>query len=322
MEELYQRIGKKVKLKEIAKQLCMIHNIGEYVKHKIIKVGIDDLSFYLWTTTGKYIVKNFNYEKTLSDINRYLKIYHILMKNKIKVPQLLSVNDRSVFSFEVDGLYMNSCVLECIEGKDLYSLNQLITKEEIDQLVELVISLHSIKDIVKIEEYDLYSFIRLKEVIEKTKEVISKEFKKEINLFMEEYIKVDFKKLPKTFIHGDLINTNIMKDKNKEIWLIDFTETGTGIRILDIVKIINEVIFNYNYIEESIELGEYFLKKYQEKEKLTDYELNVLDIVRLADAYVVTMLAKRDILEQNLEEHEFFIKNEEMVIDVLKNKRK
>ena len=33
---------------------------------------------------------------------------------------------------------------------------------------------------------------------------------------------VKFEKLPTSFVHGDIISSNVMKDKSNKLWIIDF----------------------------------------------------------------------------------------------------
>lgn len=144
---------------------------------------------------------------------------------------------------------------------------------------------------------------------------IPKKLKNEVKNFLEEYKKIDFKELPICFVHEDLISFNIMKDKNGKLWLIDFFESGTGIRILDIVKILNGVLFLYYDKENSKECEKYFLNKYQNYCKLTEYELKVLPTLRKADSYVGLMLGEYNLLMEEKRETKFWLKNDKGIIE-------
>lgn len=98
------------------------------------------------------------------------------------------------------------------------------------------------------------------------------------------------------------------------MWLIDFFESGTGIRILDIVKILNGVLFLYYDKENSKEREKYFLNKYQKYSKLTEYELKVLPTLRKADSYVGLMLGEYNLLTEEKVETKFWLKNDEGII--------
>lgn len=315
MENLYDRIGKEIDLKKLSIEICSKYNIGKYKKHKLIRnVGIDDLAYILYTNTSKYFVKVINYKKTIQNINQFIKKNTIIAKNKIQAPKIILNNGNHIYSTEIDGLYINCCVIEYIEGKDLYTRKETISKDDIDKLIDIVISMHKIQDKLKVD-YDEYCFMKIHEVYKKTNNKIPKELKKEVKEFLKEYDKIEFSKLPLCFIHGDLISSNIMKDEKGKLWLIDFYESGTGVRILDVVKILNSVIFLYYDTENSKKLEKYFIEKYQKYSKLTEYELKILPILRKADSYVGLMLGEYDLLTEEKEETTFWLKNDAGVIE-------
>lgn len=315
MENIYNRIGMQINLKRLSIEICQEYNIGNYIKHKLIEnAGIDDLSYILCTDKSKFLIKIINHNKTIQEINQFIKKNDIISKNRLQSPRIILNKGNHIYSTEINGLYVNCCIIEYIDGNDLYTIGKKISKDDIDKLIDIIIPMHKIKDTLTID-YDEYCFMKINEVYKKTKSKIPKKLKNEVEKFLDEYKKIDFKKLPLCFVHGDLISSNIMKDKNEKLWLIDFFESGTGVRILDIVKILNGVLFLYYDKENSKELEKYFLDKYQSYSKLTDYELKVLPTLRKADSYVGLMLGEYNLLIEEKRETKFWIKNDEGIIE-------
>lgn len=73
-------------------------------------------------------------------------------------------------------------------------------------------------------------------------------------------------------------------------------------------------MFLYYDKENSKELEKYFLKKYQNYSKLTEYELKVLPILRKADSYVGLMLEEYNLLIDEKRETKFWLKNDEGIV--------
>lgn len=317
MKKIFERIGKEIDLKQLSQEICKVYQLGEYCTHTIIEVGIDDLSYYLWTKKGKYVVKNLNIDKTLKEVDRFIKQYDIIMRNSIKAPNLLLNHGKHILLTELEGILIHSCVMECIDGQDLFSSKKRITNIEIDQLVEIMIALHHIKDKLEIE-YDLWSFMKFDKVYQLVKPHIDKT--QEMEKLLQKYKQINFSIFPTCYIHGDLISTNIMRSQKGELSLIDFTSSGTGIRILDIVKVINSVIFNYEKIGESKEQIEYFLEQYQKKEKLSKEELGYLPFLLQVDSHTSVMLAEYEKEKNQIDnqENEFWIANDKKLIELLK----
>ncbi len=216
MEKIYSRIGRKIDLKRLSIEICKVYDIGKYFEYKLIEnVGIDDLSYILYTDKSKFLVKIINHNKTIQEINQFIKKNDIIAKNKIQAPKIVLNKGNHIYSTEINGLYINCCIIEYIEGSDLYTIGEKISKNDIDKLIDIIIPMHKIQDKLEID-YDEYCFMKINEVYRKTSCKIPPKLKNEVQNFLEEYKMIDLKKLPTCFIHGDLINSNIMKDKKRK----------------------------------------------------------------------------------------------------------
>jgi len=319
MEKIFERIGKEIDLEILSKEICRVYKLGDYKEHKLILVGIDDLSYFLYTTNGKYIVKIINHEKTNEEINEFIQKSNIITRNNIKAPRIIAYEGEYLFKYSIEDLHINLVVMEYIDGSDLYSINKQITKQDIDKIVDILVSLHKIKEELENKEYDEYCFMKIKEDYLKTKNVLPKNIKVQVEKMIKEFDKIELEKLPKYFIHGDLISTNIMKDKNEDLWLIDFYQSGIGVRILDIVKLLNSVIDNYKYENDTEELERYFIEEYNKRIPLTAYELEVLPILRKIDVCVGMMMETFDAIEgRDNEENQYWLENDKRIFGKLK----
>ena len=127
-------------------------------------------------------------------------------------------------------------------------------------------------------------------------------------------------------------NGTIIYDLQKEEIIYDaFMEKE---KVLNIIKICeqnsiyyniyttDEVItktLNFNTLfydkENSKECEKYFLNKYQNYCKLTEYELKVLPTLRKADSYVGLMLGEYNLLMEEKRETKFWLKNDKGIIE-------
>lgn len=318
MEKIFERIGKEINIENLSENVCRYYKLGDYKDHKLILVGIDDLSYFLDTTNGRYVVKIINHEKTNEEMDEFIQKSIVIAKNNIKAPRLIPYKENYLFTYNMDGFHINLVVMEYIDGSDLYSINKQITKEDIEKLIDILIPLHKIEDKIENKEYDEYCFMKIKEDYQKTKNVLPKDIKEQVEETMKDFEKIELEKLPKCFIHGDLISTNIMKDKNKDLWLVDFYQSGVGFRILDIVKVLNSVIDNYKYKNDTEELEQYFLEQYNKKMPLTPYELEILPILRKIDVCVGIMMETFDAIEgRDNEENQYWLENDTRIFERL-----
>ena len=63
---------------------------------------------------------------------------------------------------------------------------------------------------------------------------LSEEDRSRLNKLLDEFKKIDMNKLPKAFVHGDIISTNVMKDNNDKLWIIDFAVSNHLPRVIDL----------------------------------------------------------------------------------------
>ena len=68
--------------------------------------------------------------------------------------------------------------------------------------------------------YDSWAIINFIEEYNKKREYLSDEYKNEFDKLVEELKNIDFEQLPKAFVHGDIISTNVMLDKDKKSGLL------------------------------------------------------------------------------------------------------
>ena len=319
MEELFKRVGKEINIEILSKEICINYKLGEYKRHKLILVGIDDLSYFLETSKGRFVVKIINHEKTDKDILEFIEKTNIIIKNHIKAPKLIEHNREYLHEYDINGMQIKFVIMEYIDGKDLYSIDKQVTKKDIDNLLDILVQFHQIEEKIENTGYDEYCFVQIKEDYQKTKDILPESIKLQVEEMIKEFDKIELEKLPKCFIHGDLISTNIMKDKSEKLWLIDFYQSGNGIRILDIVKILNSVIDNYKCENETEELEKYFLDEYNKRIKLTSYELEILPALRKIDACVGIMLETFDALEgRDNQENQYWLENDKRIFERLK----
>ena len=45
---------------------------------------------------------------------------------------------------------------------------------------------------------------------------------------------IDFTKLEHSFVHGDIVSSNVMRDKNGKLWIIDYAVSNYLPRIVDL----------------------------------------------------------------------------------------
>lgn len=202
--------------------------------------------------------------------------------------------------------------MEYIEGQDLYSLNESITINQVDNLIEMMKQVHQIPNRIKCiyDDYHIHHFHKTYNICFP---YLEDEWKRIGENLKKDYDKIDFTKMPKSFIHGDLHKGNIMKDKQGKLYLIDFASCGYSYRIVDVVEFINNTLIDYREPEMSRQRMNYFLTHY---DKLTDYEKKSLKVLMKCYAFISIALKQYDFCQakNQRDENEYWIKNNKSII--------
>ena len=296
-----EKIGNNINLEELSQLLCEKYQLGKYQSYHLMDTGIEDFNYCLSVDNKKYLVKIFNKERNEEEVTDYIKKYHILQENEITCPKILKVQKENTLLI----------IMEYIEGQDLYSLNESITKNQVDNLIEMMKKVHQIPSTIKCI-YDDYHIHHFHKTYDRCFPYLEEEWKKIGESLKKEYDKIDFAKMPRSFIHGDLHKGNIMKDKQGDLYLIDFASCGYSYRIIDIVEFINNTLFDYRELKLSKQRMDYFLTQYE----LTDYEKKNLKVLMKCYAFISIALKQYDFChaKNQRDENEYWIKNNKVII--------
>lgn len=284
LKDFNKRIGLNTDLKNISEQICSVYNLGSFISNELITIGYEDYNYYLTTTNGKYCVKIFSNIRTKEDIFNYLERIRVVANNPINTPKPLKVNNDIVLELDYENNHYDICVFEYIDGKNYFELNQKASKEVIKELARqtaMINQLYINPDFI----YDSWAIINFEKEYNKKREYISDEYKKEFDKLLIEFKALDFDKLPKGFVHGDIISTNVMLDRNNKVWIIDFAVSNYLPRIIDLAVTSCNMCLDNNSKENTYENIALLLSEYNKYSPLTEYELRSFStFYRLANA--------------------------------------
>lgn len=310
-EEFLNRINLNTDLSNISKQICKEYDIGEYVSDSIITVGYEDFNYILETTTGKYCIKIFNKERTDEDCKNYVDRIELASNININTPKLCKSNNKSELDIEWEDVKYRLCVFEYINGKSFYDLGITPNESEIKEIIRQMAIIH--KAILKSDFiYDKWAIINFeKEFMDKRQHINEKNYNK-LNELLNKFRKIEINKLPHAFTHGDIISTNVMRDDNDKLWIIDFAVSNYLPRIIDLAVSACNLCLEPNSIERTKSKIMMILNEYEKYNKLTDYEKEVLPIFfDIANAMGILQISYLLSKGESSEEDEFWYNESE-----------
>ena len=202
-----------------------------------------------------------------------LDILRDVITARVKTPKLFKSEQGYISKLKINDCNLRLCVMEYIKGKDIFSLRKTLNENEIKFIAKQAALINSI-DIKPQAIYDSWAIVNFQEEFRKTKKYLSVRDLKLIEPLVQEFNNLRIKELPHCFVHGDIIATNVMKDKDK-LWIIDFVVANYYPRIQELAVLACNLFFDAKSKTKSENNLNIALEEYQKKIKLTDKELNM-----------------------------------------------
>lgn len=310
-QEFYDRINLNTNLENISKEICKKYNLDDYISDELILVGYEDFNYILNTTKGKYCVKIFNKERTNKDVNNYIDRIDLAATLNINTPKVYRVKNNCLQIIDINNNQYRLCVFEYVNGKSFYDLNEIPTEKEIKEIIKQMVYIHNSKlDSEYI--YDKWTITNFIEEYKDKKNYLDKKYIDIFNKLTNRLEKVDFNKLVYSFVHGDIISSNVMKDKNNKLWIIDFAVSNYLPRIVDLAVTSCNLCLNPNSKVKTIESTKMILEEYQKYIKLNEYELETFPLFYdLANAMGILQISYLNSIGEASDEDKFWLEESE-----------
>ncbi|MEK7142783.1 MAG: phosphotransferase [Patescibacteria group bacterium] len=308
-ESIFQkRIGYSKNLEQFLETVCTDYDIGKFISHRVAPVGYEDFNFILKTSKGKYFVKIFADFRNDKDCQRYINILDKVIKAGVSHPKIYQFQQGGLYQKVWDGYKFRLTLMEYIDGLSFFEGNLSATEDEMRYLVNQTTVINSI-DLKPELIYDSWAIVNFLKEYNQKKTYLKNDDLGLIKPLVKEFKSLAIEKLPHCFIHGDIIKTNVLKDKEGKLYIIDFSVCNYYPRIQELAVLLCNMLFdekNPNTFPKYYKLA---LGEYQRIIQLTPQELETLPLfVKLAHAMHIVCGTYEKKANQNLtQENDYWI---------------
>ena len=322
MNDFEKRINLNIKLDELAKNVCDNYNLGEFKSSKIIKIGYEDFNFVLTTNSGKFVVKVFNKSRLDKDCENLARRASLAYEKGFSCPKIYKSGRSLIYKIVINGVKYRLLVMEYINGKDFYTLKELPTDLELEQIAHEMAKLNNIEFNPPFI-YDHWAIVNYAKEYEENIHLIQGKDKKFLDKALMLFNSVDFSKLKYGFVHGDIIKTNVLRDKNGKLYFIDFSVSNYLPRIVDLAVTIGDLCLDINNFSETKRKSQLFLNAYESSAKLSKYEKECLSkFLYCHQAITVLETTREKIVENNnSDENELYATEGKKALTMLEHER-
>lgn len=240
-DRYYNRIDTIEDINILSKLVCEEYELGVFKDTYVIEIGYEDFNAVITTSIGKFLMKVFRNSRTDKEVEECINRSYIAFENNVKTPKIYKNSKNELISIIE---YLNSrfrlCVIEYIDGNNFFELNKKTTLEELRKIVDIASNLNKI-DYRPNFIYDTWAITSFCNEFEKKKEYLEEKYLNIIEPIYNKFKEFDYDRLPKAFVHGDMMSTNLMLDTNDDIWVIDFSVSNYTARLNEIVVICDDI---------------------------------------------------------------------------------
>ncbi len=320
MNDFAKRINLNFPLENLSQKVCEQYNLGVFLNNKLIKIGYEDFNYILTTNKGKYVVKVFSNLRTDKDCQNLANRASIPSKYGVSCPKIYEVNSENLLITNINNTKFRLLVMDYINGKDFYSLNTLPTKTELKIIARETAKLNLIEYCPEFI-YDKWAIVNFEQEYLQNNKYLKGKYKNLIEKVYQEFKGIDFKKLKYGFVHGDIIETNVMKDDKNNIWFIDFSVSNYLPRIVDLAVTICDLCLDLENTDLSRERIKVYLAEYDKVYPLSKYEISALKtFLKTHQAITILQTTKEKFEDNNTsEENMKFLRKSKKGLNLMMN---
>jgi Ser/Thr protein kinase RdoA (MazF antagonist) len=303
-----KRIGYQGAIEPILIQVCKDFSLDEYISHSVIPMGYEDFNLILSTSSGKYFIKMFASFRDQKECQKYVDIMVKALEAGVRHPKLFKSSQGYLHKITTNNVPISMCVMERIDGASFYEKNLKATSEEMRFLVQQAALINKM-DLKPNPVYDSWAIVHFLEEYKKKKVYLDVGDTDLIDPLVEQFSVIKVDELPHSFVHGDIIKTNVLKDKDGKLYIIDFSVSSYYPRIQELAVLLCNMLFdedNPKTFQANYDLA---LEEYQKAIQLTEKEIEVLPLfVKVAHAmHAICATYEKVVKNNNSAENEYWI---------------
>jgi Ser/Thr protein kinase RdoA (MazF antagonist) len=222
-------------------QIATQYGFNDVKSSQVVTSGFEDCNFIIEADDKKLFVKCYAKSRTPEDIDRSIQVLDAVADSDINHPYLYSTADGLVSKVGD----VRAIMMDCIDGKSFHELDRSPTEDEAKLVLAEAVKINEL-DIDPPFIYDSMALINIHDMYESVSKYITEADDNLVRPVLEGFDEIGIDALPKAFVHGDLISTNVMLDNKGKIWVVDFSVANTYPKVQELAVISSSLMHSSN----------------------------------------------------------------------------
>lgn len=217
------------------------YSLGNVLRHSVIEVGFEDFNVKISTDQGEFLAKIFSKNRTSEEIDRNVINIEKAIVAGVNHPKLMLLDGRAMYQDAESGLKL--IVMQFIAGKTFYDLSVVPDAHDLALIAAEAVKINNI-DYDPPYLFDSWAIPNMEWMFDKVKDHLTDEGRTLVEGAFDHYKQIPLDKLPRCYVHGDLIKTNLIKGDDGKIYVIDFSVANTYPRIQELAVMAANLLFD------------------------------------------------------------------------------
>jgi len=229
------------KLEDVIVDVAQDLNLGNVISNDVITVGYEDYNTKVVTERGMYVFKIFSKKRSDEEVRRCADIVDAVCSAGIAHPTIHRIPEGSALYVHTSGLRL--IVMDYVDGESFYDKGTPPNDEQLRKIVREAVKINKL-DIRPTYLFDSWAIPNMGWMLDQTCNHLSEEGLRLSEEAFRRYNAIPIDQLPKTFVHGDLIKTNVLLGHDGEIHVIDFSVSNIYPRVQEIAVMATNLLFD------------------------------------------------------------------------------
>lgn len=265
-------------LTPVVERVCDAYSVGAPSNIQVVEVGYEDCNVILETDQDKFLAKMFAKSRTQEEISRYITTIQKVIEAGVNHPELLTTGSGEA-TYTDSGITL--VLMRFIEGETYFELDQAPSDTERKAILEQAAKINGV-DYKPPFIFDNWAIPNIRAMFEKVKQYIEPDDLALVEQAMAQYEAIPVDELPHAFVHGDFTKTNVIRGKDGEVYIIDFSVANWYPRIQELAVIAANLLYDKNNDTSLKHRCELVTDEYSQFAPLTEAERRHLPAYALA----------------------------------------
>ncbi len=238
-------MGNEILVKSDLEEIVSRFNIGRLLDYEYFESGTVQINILIRTEYDRYVLRYYQQGRLLESVYFELELINFLYNHGFPCPYAIMDRDGAYAGTHMD---KPIALFTYIEGSHIVNPDKLQEEELVKKTAELSVITRSFQSEYKQFRFNYNPESIMKALTKKIGEDPSKPIYEKFKWFRNEMYNLNlYVELPLGVCHCDFHFTNILYKNNEFQALIDFDDANYTYLMLDLVLLIDSVIFKFNW---------------------------------------------------------------------------